>query len=162
MVKNIAFIDGQNLIKSLPWNIDYKRFKIYLKDKYKIDEVYYFLGFVDGQNKLYENLQKAGFILIFNSKGENLKSNKKGNIDVNLVFEAMKRYAEGGFDKFLLVSGDGDFFNMVDFFIEKDKFIKILFPNRKNYSSLYNSIGNKYFSFINGLKDRLQYKKKSG
>ena len=162
MVKNIAFIDGQNLIKSLPWNIDYKRFRIYLKDKYKIDEVYYFLWFVDWQNKLYENLQKAWFILIFNKKWENLKSNKKWNIDVNLVFEAMKRYAEGGFDKFLLVSWDWDFFNMVDFFIEKDKFIKILFPNRKNYSSLYNSIWNKYFSFINWLKDRLQYKKKSG
>jgi len=41
--KNIAFIEWQNLSKSLSWNIDYKRFKVYLKDKYNISEIYYFL-----------------------------------------------------------------------------------------------------------------------
>jgi len=59
MTNNIAFIDGQNLSKSLDWNIDYKKFFIYLKDKYKIKEVYYFLAFLDKEQKLYENLEKA-------------------------------------------------------------------------------------------------------
>jgi len=160
MLKNIAFIDGQNLTQSLEWNIDYKKFKIFLKDKYKISEIYYFLWYKNDQSKLYENLQKAGFILIFNQKWENLKSNKKWNIDTNLVFQAMKKFSEKEFDKFLLVSWDWDFKNMVDYFIEKNKFIKILFPNKKNYSSLYNSLTNKFFYFLDWAKNTLEYKKK--
>ena len=157
---NIAFIDGQNLSKSLSWNIDYRRFKVYLKDKYNISEIYYFLWYVDWQNSLYQNLQKAGFILIFNSKWENLKSNKKWNIDVNLVFEAMKKFAEKDFDNFLLVSWDWDFFNMIDYFIEQWKFIRILFPSRKNYSSLYRSLRNRFFFFIDEARWKLEYIKK--
>lgn len=37
--KNYAFIDAQNLylaIKELKWKVDYKRFRVYLKEKYKI------------------------------------------------------------------------------------------------------------------------------
>ena len=52
MLKNIAFIDGQNLTQSLEWNIDYKKFKIFLKDKYKISEIYYFLWYKNDQSKL--------------------------------------------------------------------------------------------------------------
>ena len=63
---NIAFIDGQNLYYALKSNglkIDYKRFRVYLKDKYNVEEVYYFLGFIKNEeSSLYENLQKAGFI----------------------------------------------------------------------------------------------------
>lgn len=36
---NYAFIDAQNLylaIKELGWKIDYKKFRIYLKEKYKV------------------------------------------------------------------------------------------------------------------------------
>ncbi len=63
---NIAFIDGQNLYYALKSNglkIDYKRFRVYLKDKYNIEEAYYFLGFIKNEEgSLYEGLQKAGFI----------------------------------------------------------------------------------------------------
>jgi len=39
---NYAFIDGQNLylgVTSLNWHFDYKRFRIYLKEKYGADHV---------------------------------------------------------------------------------------------------------------------------
>ena len=51
-VKNLAFIDGQNLYmgtakrKKDPWQIDLARFRVYLKEKYDVDEAYYFLGYV--------------------------------------------------------------------------------------------------------------------
>lgn len=44
--KNIAFIDGQNLhlgVSSENWSIDLKKFRIFLKDKFQIEEAYYFL-----------------------------------------------------------------------------------------------------------------------
>jgi len=43
---NIAFIDGQNLhlgTSSEGWNIDFRRFRIYLKEKLQIEEAYFFL-----------------------------------------------------------------------------------------------------------------------
>lgn len=41
------------------------------------------------------------------------------------------------FNKIILVSGDGDYWRMVDFLIQKNKFKKLLAPSRKNLSSLY-------------------------
>ncbi|MFA6999532.1 MAG: hypothetical protein WC241_00260 [Candidatus Paceibacterota bacterium] len=46
---NIAFIDGQNLYlgtKQDDWNVDLSKLRIYLKDKYKVKEAYYFFGCV--------------------------------------------------------------------------------------------------------------------
>lgn len=46
---NFAYIDGQNLnlgIRGMGWILDMKRFRIYLKEKYGISRVYYFVGFV--------------------------------------------------------------------------------------------------------------------
>jgi hypothetical protein len=43
---NIAYIDGQNLhlgTKAKRRQVDFKRFRIYLKDKYKVEEAYYFM-----------------------------------------------------------------------------------------------------------------------
>jgi hypothetical protein len=41
---NYAFIDGQNLnlsIRSLGWKIDWKKFRIYLNDKYSVERAYF-------------------------------------------------------------------------------------------------------------------------
>ncbi len=117
--KNYAFIDWQNLYQWLDWNLDYKRFRIFLKDKFNIEKAYYFLWFMQKESDMYEKLQESGFILVFNNKWENLKSSKKWNIDTNLVFQAMKKFIEDDFDNIVLISGDWDYKMMVDYFIEK-------------------------------------------
>jgi uncharacterized LabA/DUF88 family protein len=47
-MKTFAFIDASNLFyggeKSLGWKIDYRKLLLYLKDKYKASEVFYFGG----------------------------------------------------------------------------------------------------------------------
>ncbi len=43
---NYAFIDGQNLylaIKELGWKVDYKKFRVYLKEKYHVTKAYLLL-----------------------------------------------------------------------------------------------------------------------
>lgn len=50
----------------------------------------------------------------------------------------MKNLVENNdFNKIILVSGDGDYKKVVDYLISKERFEKILFPNRKFASSLY-------------------------
>ncbi len=68
---NLAFIDGQNLYMGTDsdkpsWHVDLKRFRVYLRDKYKVSKAFYFLGcVVDSNDKLYDEIQEAGFILKF-------------------------------------------------------------------------------------------------
>ena len=47
--KNFAYIDGANLhkgVEDLSWKLDYKRFRVWLRDKFKIEKAYLFIGLV--------------------------------------------------------------------------------------------------------------------
>src|SRR3989338_7056876 len=97
-MRNIAFIDGQNLYlgtKESGWAVDHVKFRVYLRDKYHIDEAYYFMGFVSqDEQDLYDKLQKAGFILSFREHSSTLKGQKKGNVDCDIVFSIMKKLVD--------------------------------------------------------------------
>ena len=46
---NYAFIDSQNLnlgIRSLGWHVDYKKLRLYLKNKYNVTQAFMFIGHV--------------------------------------------------------------------------------------------------------------------
>ena len=150
---NLAFIDGQNLhlgTKQNNWKIDHKKFRTYLKEKYDVEEAYYFLGYVsEEQQELYNRLQRAGFIVLFKEHGARLIGKKKGNVDTDIVFEIMKILLERkDFSKILLVSGDGDYKKLVDYLIKRKVFKKILFPIKQYASSLYNKLGSEFFDYL--------------
>ena len=166
-MNNIAFIDGQNLhlgTKESGWAIDHKKFRVYLRDKYKVTEAYYFLGFVsEAEQDLYDRLQKVGFILSFRDHSSALRGNKKGNVDSDIVFGIMKKLVENEpLDKVFIVSGDGDYKKLVDFLIKKSKFGKMLFPNKKFASSLYKSLGREYYDYLeeDDVKAKIEYIRK--
>lgn len=109
--------------KSSPkWTVNLTRFRTYLTRKYNVQDAYYYLGYVqDGANieKLYESIQKAGFILVFREHNSAMLGKKKGNVDADIIFSVMKRlYLKEKFNKIVLVSGDGDYKMLVDFLIE--------------------------------------------
>jgi uncharacterized LabA/DUF88 family protein len=156
--RNIAFIDGQNLhlwTTSENWKIDFKRFRVYLKDKFKVDEAYFFLWFLDEfQQELYTNVQKAWFIVEFREHNSHMKWTKKWNVDVDIVFEIMKRLIEeNDFDKIVLITWDWDYIKMIKYLIQKKRLKKILFPNKK-YSSLYKKLQNEFW--MNLSQDRVK------
>jgi len=170
-VNNIAYIDGQNLYmgtaKSEPqWHIDLARLRIYLEKKYNVTNAYYYLGYVQEGNsieKLYEAIQEAGFILVFRLHNSAMLGKKKGNVDSDIIFSAMKRlYLKDDFDKIVLVSGDGDYKMLVDFLIEQDKFEKILFPNHKYSSSLYKALSSRYFAYLDDADVQRKIEKEKG
>jgi uncharacterized LabA/DUF88 family protein len=159
--KNIAFVDGQNLHLGTDWEIDYARFRVYLRDKYRVETAYYYFGYVDeNQQSLYTNLQKAGFVIVFKEHNRFMQGKKKGNVDSDIIFEAMKALIDDDFDRMLLVSGDGDYKKLVDYLIDKDRFKKILFPNKKYASSLYKKLGFCYYDYLAAVKHKFEYQKK--
>ena len=66
---NYAFIDGQNLylaIQELGWKLDYKKFRIYLREKYAVDKAYMFMGFIN--SKFFPKINSEFFIIQFQTK----------------------------------------------------------------------------------------------
>lgn len=169
---NFAFIDGQNLYMATakreadPWKIDLARFRVYLEEKYGVVKAYYFLGFVQEKNQeLYEEIQNAGFVLIFKEHNPAMIGKKKGNVDSDIIFQIMKKmYKKEDFGRIVLVSGDGDYKTLVDFLIEEKHFSKILLPNKQFASSLYKKLGSEYFDYLEStnIKEKIEVQKEKG
>ncbi len=160
---NYCFIDWQNLhlwTTTEWWIIDPFKLRIYLKDKYKVSKAYYFLGYVkDENNWLYTRLQEAGFIVVFKKQMVEMTSNKKWNIDSDMIFRVMEKLLEESekFNKIVLISWDWDFKILVDYLLKKERLEKILFPNKKYASSLYKWLENKYFDYLKNIKIKIEY-----
>ncbi|MCX6731727.1 MAG: NYN domain-containing protein [Candidatus Parcubacteria bacterium] len=122
---NYAYIDGANLYKgveSLGWRLDYKRFRVWLKDKYRIAQAYIFIGLVPKHKELYTYLQECGFTLIFKPKG---------NCDADLVLRSVIDFYEKRCEKAIIVTSDGDYAGLVKFLIEKDSLLTVVSPGNK-------------------------------
>lgn len=159
---NYAFIDSQNLnlsIREMGWPLDHKRFRAYLAENYNVVKAYIFVGFIEGHEDLYNTLEAAGFVCIYKPTIEHKDGTTKGNCDAELVLQAMIDYDK--YDKAVVISGDGDFQCLVKYFIEQDKLLNLIIPNRNKYSALYKEeMFEPYLHFMNNLKSTLAYKKK--
>ena len=128
---NYAYIDGSNLhngIKSLEWDFDYARFRVWLSDKYFVDKAYIFLGMMPKYKEIYKYLQECGFTLIFKEVIYDQDGKAKGNCDADIVVQAMRDAYENKFKKAILVSSDGDYAPLVKFLLEKEKMETVLSP----------------------------------
>lgn len=157
--KIYAFIDSQNLnlgVRSQGWELDFARFRVYLKDKYKVEKAFLFIGFLNKNRSLYKFLKKAGYVLVFKPILEAKRGKKiilKGNIDAELVLHSMIEYPN--YSKAVIISGDGDFHCLIEYLEKKSKLFRVIIPNQRSYSSLFLPF-KKYLSFINiNLKEKL-------
>ena len=159
---NYAFIDSQNLnlsIKKCGWDLDFGKFIVFLKHKYRITKAILFIGYIQENKKLYGYLKKAGYILVYKpvlGNGNFIKV--KGNVDAELVLHTMLNYKN--FDKAIIVSGDGDFYCLIEQLVKDEKLLKIGIPNKKRYSALLRKFSEYHF-FINHLRKKFEYKKKA-
>ena len=160
-LNNYAFIDSQNLnlaIREQGWVLDFKRFRIYLKENYGVTKAFLFIGFVEGNTDLYTNLQEAGFLCVFKPTLKYKDGSTKGNCDAELVLQAMIEFKN--YDKAIIVTGDGDFYCLAKYLFEQNKLHSILIPNRLKFSALLKfRIFRPYLRFMNDLKSLLSYKK---
>ncbi|MYB77293.1 MAG: NYN domain-containing protein [Chloroflexi bacterium] len=138
--KNYAFIDGANLhlgVKAQGWRMDYKKFRLYLKNKYRVSKAFIFIGWVEDNQQLYEYLKQDGFELVFKPTIPYMEKGSvtyKGNVDAELVLHAAAVEYDN-YDQAVVVTSDGDFACLIEFLIERKKLKKIITPTGK-YSSL--------------------------
>jgi uncharacterized LabA/DUF88 family protein len=159
-LKNYAFIDSQNLNLStirLGWKLDFFRFRVYLREKYKVKIAYLFIGYVPENQDLYNSLQKYGYVLIFKPTLKYKDGRVKGNCDAELVLQTMIEYPN--YNKAIIVSGDGDFYCLISYLIKQNKLEKVLIPDWSSYSALLKKFAEK-LDFLNNLRNKLEYKNK--
>lgn len=159
--KNYAFIDSQNLnlgVQELGWKIDYKKFNIYLREKYNVEKAYMFLGFVALNQSLYDKLQESGFILRFKPTIPDVDGKIKGNVDADIVLRAMIEWND--YDKAIIVSNDGDFYSLVEHLYTNNKLEIVLSTNRNFFSGLLAQSAKEKTQFVDDLKDKIEYIKK--
>ena len=93
-----AFIDSQNLNLGTSkniyknrkliykgWKLDYKKFRQYLTDKFRVKKAYLFIGYIKQNRYLYQSLKSSGYELIFKPTVKDSQGKPKGNVDAELV-----------------------------------------------------------------------------
>lgn len=159
---NFAYIDGANLhkgVKDLGWRLDYKKFRVWLYEKYGVKKAYLFLGFLPINTRLYRDLQNWGYTIVFKPTIPDGNGEVKGNCDAELVLQAVSDMYEGNYENALVVTGDGDFACLVKFLQEKNRFSLLLSPNHKRASVLLKKAVSGDIIFLERFKDRLKYEK---
>ncbi|MBI2175653.1 MAG: NYN domain-containing protein [Parcubacteria group bacterium] len=158
---NFAFIDSQNVYKGtkrdLGWKLDWARFRTYLKHKYHITQAYLFIGFIPEHNDIYDELQKAEFILKFKPVLPNGDDGVKGNVDADLVLQAMVDYPN--YDKIVIVSSDGDFYSLARYLYDNKKLLAVLSPNRDKCSSLLRKSAREKMVYMDKLQGKIAKRK---
>lgn len=159
---NYAFIDSQNLnlgVQKMGWKMDWRKFRQYLSDVHNVEKAFMFIGYLPDNEKLYDQMHDLGYLIVLKptlemfakpetdqekaelaervkthtEKPEDKKPATKGNVDAELVLYAVKEMPH--YNKAVVVSGDGDFFGLVEYLVEQQKLDSLLAPNWQ-YSSL--------------------------
>jgi uncharacterized LabA/DUF88 family protein len=161
-MSNYVFIDAQNLyygIKSLGWKLDYRKFRIYLKEKYNVETAYLFMGKIAEYKHLYFALQKVGFRLCYKEVTITKDGSVKGNVDVELVLQTMIDYHN--YDKALIVSSDGDFCCLVNYLYNRDKLKLVMSPHINTCSIFLKKAAKEKIIFLDTLRIKIEYKSKN-
>lgn len=176
---NYAFIDNQNLnlgIQKMGWKMDWRKFRRFLSDKYNVSNAYMFIGHMPEHEEMYMQLHDAGYLIVLKptfdmskpvrvSTSEEIKATElqdkpeekkpvKGNVDAELVLWAVKEM--NNYNKAIIVSGDGDFYSLVEYLEEQKKLAKLLAPNGQ-YSRLFNKY-EEYIERIDKSRSQLAYR----
>ncbi len=167
---NYAFIDNQNLnlgVQKQGWKMDWRKFRKTLEEKYGVSKAFMFIGHIPEHEDMYHKLHEAGYLIVLkptfdmtrvheSSEPEKPEDKKpiKGNVDAELVLWAVKEMRN--YQKAVIVSGDGDFYSLVEYLDKEQKLMKLLTPNSQ-YSNLYNKY-KQYIERIDKMRDELAYR----
>ena len=113
------------------------------------------MGEVPGMEKLHLNLKEYGFELIFKPPVKDSHGNYKGNIDAELVLQAMIDL--GDYDGAVIVTSDGDFSCLVKYLSEAGKLERLLAASRYGCSRYLRQAAGSRVDYMDDLRNKLEY-----
>lgn len=87
----------------------------------------------------------------------NGKDGVKGNVDADLVLQAMMDYSN--YDKAVIVSSDGDFYSLARYLYDNKKLLVVLSPNRQKCSVLLRKSAKDKMVYMDKLENKLSKRK---
>ena len=172
-------------VQKMGWKMDWRKFRQYLKDVYNVERAYMFIGYLPDNEKLYDQMHDLGYLIVLKptlemyeteesqeqrAKREDERQEKagvkpedrkpeekrvtKGNVDAELVLYAVKETPN--YQKAVIVSGDGDFFSLLEYLDQQQKLQNLLAPNWQ-YSSLLKPF-EKYIVRLDQKRGELSYR----
>ncbi len=161
-----AFIDSQNLNLGTKkdiykngkriykgWQLDFKKFRRYLSDKFRVEKAFLFIGYIKQYRSLYRSLRSYGYELVFKPTVTDSDGKPKGNVDAELVLHAAA-IEYGNFDQAVIVAGDGDYRCLCEFLVTNNKLRALVIPNSLSESVLLKDF-QRFKFFIQYEKDKL-------
>ena len=158
------------------WKMDWRKFRAWLRDEFNVTNAYMFIGYMPNYEEMYTQMHDLGYLIVLKptlemyaapegapasetvpgapKPEERVKPAVKGNIDAEMVLYAMKEMAS--YEKAIIVSGDGDFYCLVEYLDQQKKLMHIMAPNRQ-YSTLLRPY-EKYVIRIDQLRGTLAYR----
>ena len=159
MENNFAFIDTQNVHLAIQdqWRkLDWKKFREYLLNKYKVSTAYLFIGYIPENQDMYTFFQTIWYTLVFKPV-LNLKDGKtKWNVDAELVLQSMIDYNK--YYKAIVVTWDWDFACLIKHLNKNDKLLTLVVPNENKYSIFLKKTAKERIDSLTNLRERLEYK----
>ncbi len=167
--KTYAFIDSQNLNLGTSkdiyknkkliykgWKLDFKKFRHYLTDKFKVEKAFLFIGYIKKNWRLYKYLESSGYELVFKPTTKDRLGKPKGNVDSEIVLHsAVIQYSK--YDQAVFVAGDGDYYCLYEYLEQKKKLLRIIIPNQKSESSLLRKF-QKYKIFLIFDRNKVEFR----
>lgn len=170
---NYAFIDGINLhltYEKLDWLLDYWKLRIYLAKKHNVTTAYYFLGFIERNKKIYQDLEAYGYKMKYRDISRRRLDEEycpycwkciapervgiKCDCDADITLQVMSDVNE--YNKAVIITSDGDFDNLIKGLIKLDKLKLVLAPCRKGCSDLLIRAAFGRILFLDDLKNELE------
>jgi uncharacterized LabA/DUF88 family protein len=150
------------------WKMDWRKFRQFLKKEYSVTHAYMFIGYMAENESLYEYMHSLGFLVVLkptleihsrpsedNEDGtkEPEKNTVKGNVDTDIVLTAMREMPN--YSKAIIVSGDGDFYSLIEHLLARQKLAWVMTPNWQ-YSTLLKTF-DKYIINLDKYRSKLAY-----
>ena len=160
-MRNYAYIDTQNLhlgIQNLGWKLNLRAFRNYLRQSFDVIEAYMFLGYMAEHQELYEAFKNAGYTLMFKPLTAAEATSGRGNIDADLVLQAMIDYPL--YDQAVIITNDGDFQGLVNHLYATNKLRTVMSPNEAAASTLLKAAAHDRIVYLDRLRRQLEYRQK--
>lgn len=168
-----AFIDAQNLASGVGnsfdywlakgkkesyvgWKLDMRKLINYLRFNHNISKAILFMGDDPKYTKMRSKFKLFGFEIVLKPHIKDKTGKVKGNCDAELVLHSCK-IEYPNYDQAIIISGDGDFFCLIEDLIIEDKLKCLMIPNEFRYSSLYKAVPKSNLVFMNRFKNILSH-----
>lgn len=159
--KTKIYIDSSNIILSsldIGFEIDFEKLFIYLKDRFRTEEIFYFTPNLKKIAQEIETLKIIGYKIVL--KEIYYENNKtKGNCDVEISHYITKHIENNEVDTLVLLSGDGDFSFLIDYALNKNISVYLMPSNLKSSSKILRIKKKSKIVFLDSLRSLIEKEK---